>query len=507
MQAAEAFGTGSEYAKKGAKTMLDRFDPAELSENVRTRFYIGGKWVAPRSVEKLKIISPITEKVQFTVPAGSREDMDDAVKAAAEAFEQGPWPRMTPAERARYIRAIQAEIEKRLPLFRRVWTAQVGVAQNFVGFVLPLVAHYWNFFAGLADTFKFEETRKTAHGSARVIREPVGVCAFILPWNAPLVLLSEKLAPALLAGCTIVAKPSPETPLDALLVAECAEAAGLPPGVFNVVPADRDVGDHLIHNPRVDKVSFTGSTAAGRHIAAVCAGRIARVSLEMGGKSAAIICDDADLSAAIPAVTPVSMPFSGQVCFSQTRILVSEKRHDEVLDAYRTAVEGIKLGDPWETDVGMGPLSMRRQHERVLSYIDLGHHEGAKLVTGGGRGGFDRGFFVEPTIFDNVTTNMRIAQEEIFGPVVSILRYRDEEEAIKIANDSMFGLSGTVFTTDEKRGESIARKVRTGNVSINALQIDPSVPFGGYKQSGLGREGGPEGLEPFLETKAIYLTK
>jgi acyl-CoA reductase-like NAD-dependent aldehyde dehydrogenase len=277
--------------------------------------------------------------------------------------------------------------------------------------------------------------------------------------------------------------------------------------VFNVVPADREAGDHLIRNPRVDKVSFTGSTAAGRHIGAVCADRVARVSLELGGKSASIICDDADLSAAIPALTPVSMPFSGQICFAQTRVLVPESRHDEVLDAYRTAVESIKLGDPWDPEVGMGPLAMRRQQERVLDYIAVGRQEGAKLVTGGGRGQFNQGFFVEPTIFDDVTSDMRIAQEEIFGPVVSIIRYRDDEDAIRIANDSQFGLSGTVFTGDVARGERIARGVRTGNVSVNGLQIEPFAPFGGYKQSGLGREGGPEGLEPFLETKTIYLPK
>lgn len=486
--------------------MLDRFDPTELSENVRTRFYIGGKWVAPRSNQRLQLISPLTEKVQFTVPAGSPQDMDDAVRAAAEAFEQGPWPRMTPAERARVIRALGLEVRKRLPLFRRVWTAQVGVVHGFADFIIGLIPRYYDFFADLAETFPFEEERTTAGGFARVLREPVGVCAFILPWNAPLALLSQKLCPALLAGCTVVAKPSPETPLDALIIAECAEAVGLPPGVLNVVPAEREAGEHLVRNQRVDKVSFTGSTAAGRRIGAICADRVARFSLELGGKSAAIICDDADLSAAIPALAPVSMPFSGQICFAQTRILVSDKRHDEVLDAYRAAVKGITLGDPWDPQTGMGPLSMRRQQERVLSYIDVGRKEGAQLVAGGGRGGFDQGFFVEPTIFDGVASDMRIAQEEIFGPVVSIIRYRNEEEAIKIANDSIYGLSGTVFTRDVQRGERIARRVRTGNISVNGLQLDPVVPFGGFKQSGLGREGGREGLEVFLETKGIYLS-
>jgi acyl-CoA reductase-like NAD-dependent aldehyde dehydrogenase len=487
--------------------MIDRFDPAEISENVRTRFYIGGRWRQPTSGERLEIISPLTEKTQFSVPGGVAADMDDAVAAAAEAFERGPWPRMTPLERAAVLRRLGEEIEKRLPLFQRVWTAQVGVVQGFAGMIINLVPTYYRFFADLASSFPFEEERRTPQGIARIIREPVGVCALVLPWNAPLILLTQKLGAALLAGCTVVAKPSPETPLDALIVAECAESAGLPLGVLNVVPAGREAGDHLIRNPRVDKVSFTGSTAAGRHIASVCADRVARVGLELGGKSASIICDDADLATAIPAVTPVSMPFSGQICFAQTRILVSERRHDEVLDAYRDAVQGIKVGDPWDPEVGLGPLSMRRQQQRVLSYIETGRKEGADLVVGGGTGEFSRGFFLEPTIFDAVSPEMTIAREEIFGPVVSFIRYRDEEDAVRIANDSIYGLSGTVFTTDLDRGGRIARRVRTGNISVNRLQLDPGVPFGGFKQSGLGREAGPEGLEAFLETKAIYLPR
>lgn len=486
--------------------MRDRLDPvAELSANVRSRFYIGGEWREPRGTERLELVSPLTEQVILNVPGGCAADMADAVDAAAQAFRHGPWPRMNPAERGEVIGRIGQAVARRQEAFSRVWTAQVGVPQGFNRMATHSASLYFDYYARLATDYAFEDIRATMQGHARVIREPVGVCALVLPWNAPLILLSQKLAAALLAGCTIVAKPSPETPLDALMLAECAEEAGLPAGVFNVVPAGREAGDVLVRDPRVDKVSFTGSTAAGQHIGAICAERVARCSLELGGKSAAIICDDADLDATMPALVPVAMPFSGQICFSQTRVLVSEKRHDEVAAALLGAVHGIVLGDPWDPATTMGPLSMARQRDRVLDYIAKGSAEGAKLVRGGGNGGFNRGYFVAPTVFDDVTPDMTIAQEEIFGPVVSILRYRDEAHAVEIANNSRYGLSGTVFSADPARGEAIARGVRTGNISVNALQLDPAVPFGGFRQSGIGREGGPEGLEVFLETKAIYL--
>jgi acyl-CoA reductase-like NAD-dependent aldehyde dehydrogenase len=486
--------------------MRDRLVPSdELSENVRSRFYIGGSWREPRSDEVLELVSPITEQVILTVPAGGAEDMADAVAAARIAFDEGPWPRMAPAERAEIIRRMGQAVARRSATFGRVWTAQVGVTFGFNRMVTGLVPLYFDYFANLAQTYRFGETRSTLIGHAKIVREPVGVCALILPWNAPLILLSQKLAAALLAGCTVVAKPSPETPLDALLLAECADEAGLPPGVLNIVPAGREAGDTLVRDPRVDKVSFTGSTAAGKYIAGVCAERVARCSLELGGKSAAIICDDAPLDSTMPALLPVAMPFSGQICFSQTRVLVSEKRHDDVVEALAQAVDQLVMGDPWEEATTLGPLSMSRQRDRVLSYIEKGKAEGARLVRGGGNGGFNRGYFVEPTIFADVTSDMTIAQEEIFGPVVSVIKYRDEDHAVEIANDSLYGLSGTIFTADTDRGERIARRVRTGNISVNTLQLDPGVPFGGFKQSGIGREGGPEGLEMFLETKAIFL--
>lgn len=485
--------------------LLDRLNPeTELSERVRTRFYIDGEWRAPRGSERLGLVSPITEQCILTVPGGSEADMADAVAAARRAFDHGPWPRMAPAERGEILRRMGAAVAARVPLLSRVWTAQVGATVGFTSMFTGIIPAYYNYYADLATTFAFEDVRSTFQGHAKVVREPVGVCALVLPWNAPLILLSQKLAAGLVAGCTFIVKPSPETPLDALILAECAEEAGLPAGVLNIVPAGREAGDKLIRDVRVDKVSFTGSTAAGKHIGAVCAERVARCSLELGGKSAAIICEDADLKTAIGTITPFAMPFSGQICFSQTRVLVPETRRDEIIEAYVASVEGISLGDPWDESTTMGPLSMARQRDRVLDYIEIGRSEGARLVRGGGNGGFNRGFFVEPTIFADVTPDMRIAQEEIFGPVVSVLTYSSEEEAVAIANNSDFGLSGTVFSTDVQRAERIARQVRTGNISINGLQIDPGVPFGGFKQSGIGREGGPEGLEVFLEPKAIY---
>ena len=488
--------------------IADRFDAlAELSDNVRTRFFIDGVWQTPATQERFSLVSPVTEEAQVEVPSGGIADMEKAIAAASRAFQHGPWPRMFPAERASYLRRIAAEIRERLPQFKRLWTAQIGAPMWMSEAFLPSAPTHFDYYASLAETFSFEDERETAFGRAKVVREPVGVSALIIPWNSPLFLLTQKLAPALLAGCTVVVKPSPETPFDALLIAECVEAAGIPAGVVNIVPAGRETGDWLIRQPLIDKVSFTGSTAAGRHIAAVCADRIARVSLELGGKSASILCDDADLSSWLETALPFTMPIAGQVCFSQTRILVPKRRHKEIVEAYAEALSLRTLGDPWDPATYMGPVASAKQRDRVLGYIDLARKEGARPVIGGGAAAaFNRGYFIEPTIFDGVSNEMRIAQEEVFGPVVCVIDYESDEDAIRIANASNFGLSGTVYSRDVARAEAIARQMRTGNVSINGLQVDPGVPFGGYKQSGLGREGGPEGLEPYLETKAIYFS-
>jgi acyl-CoA reductase-like NAD-dependent aldehyde dehydrogenase len=484
----------------------DRFQPdEELSADVRGRFYIDGTWVEPATGDRFSLISPVTEEVQLTVPAGAEQDMAAAVAAARQAFDRGGWSDLSARDRAPYLRRMAEEVTARMPLLKRLWTAQVGAPVWVAEAFLSGAAAHFELSADLANTYPFEEERQTARGTAKIIREPVGVCALIVPWNAPLYLLTQKLAAALISGCTVVIKPSPETPLDALVIAECAHAAGFPRGVVNVVPADRGPGDWLVRRPEIDKVSFTGSTAAGKHIAAVCADRVARVSLELGGKSASIFCEDADVSSWIENIAPFTMPLSGQACWSQTRVLVPTSRKKELVEALAGFANGATLGDPWEMSTQLGPLASARQKARVLDYIEIGKSEGARAVTGGGSApNFNRGYFVSPTIFDGVTNDMRIAREEIFGPVVSVIEYRDEEDAIRIANDSDYGLSGSVFSQDQDRAERIARRIRTGNISVNALQIDPAIPFGGFKQSGIGREAGPEGLEPYLETKVIY---
>ncbi|RXD61518.1 aldehyde dehydrogenase, partial [Xanthomonas perforans] len=334
-----------------------------------------------------------------------------------------------------------------------------------------------------------------------------GVVAAITPWNAPLVLLCYKVAAALAAGCTVVAKPSPETPIDAYILAECISAAGVPDGVFNLLPAGREVGEQLIRHPHVDKVSFTGSTQAGRSIGIACAERLARVGLELGGKSAAIVLEDADIAKVLPTLVPYSMPIAGQVCFSLTRVLVPAQRREEVLQAYCAALSAVKLGDPFAADTGMGPLALGRQLERVQSYIAKGKAQGARLAMGGGRPAhLSRGFFVEPTVFAEVTPDMTIAREEIFGPVVSFIDYHDEADLIAKANASDYGLHGTIYSEDAERAYRIARRVRSGSHAINGMWVDISMPFGGFKHSGIGREGGIEGLHAFLETKTLYLS-
>lgn len=479
-----------------------------LAPRVPERFFIGGEWMEPLSANVLDVISPVTEELILQYPEASIADVDAAVAAARDAYDNGPWPRMSPRERAGYLRKVATNITARLEEIAQAWTLQVGAPISLTRKLVPQNATLFNYYADLIEgnsySFVDERTRPDG-GKTRVVKEPVGVCAAVTPWNAPMVLLSYKIAAGLAAGCTFVSKPSPETPLEAYILAECIEAAGLPAGVFNLVPAGREVGDYLIRHKDVDKVAFTGSSAAGKHIAAVCAERLARVSLELGGKSAAILLDDADFKAALPSLMAYSMPITGQVCFSLTRILVPEARKQEFLELFLGAVANIKVGDPSDPTVHMGPLAMGRQLDRVKGYIEAGIAGGATLACGGGRPkGLDKGFYVEPTVFTDVTPDMKIAQEEIFGPVVSVISYTDEDDAVNKANDSDYGLSGAIYSVDAERAYRVARRVRTGHLTVNGNIVDPTMPFGGVKASGQGREGGIEGLDNYLELKTIH---
>ncbi|MGI5163554.1 aldehyde dehydrogenase [Spirillospora sp. CA-253888] len=468
------------------------------------RFFIGGEWTAPAGTGTIDVISPHTEEVIGRVPEGTEADIDAAVAAARRAFDQGPWPRMTPAERAEKLGRLSAIYAERQQEMADLVTAEMGSPILFSIFgqaALPqMVLQYY---VDLAASYTFEEERPGMLGPVTVTREPVGVVAAIYPWNVPQFTLMLKLAPALIAGCTVVAKPSPETPLDGYLLAEWIKEAGIPDGVVNIVPAGREVGAYLVAHRDVDKVAFTGSTDAGRKIGAVCGQQLKPVTLELGGKSAAIILEDADLAATIEGFKMASLMNNGEACAAQTRILAPRSRYTEVADALAAMVAGLNVGDPADYGTEIGPLVARRQQERVENYIRVGQDEGAKLIAGGLDRPHDRGWYVAPTVFGEVSNDMRIAREEIFGPVLALIPYDGEDDAVRIANDSDYGLGGSVWTADVDHGVEVARRVRTGSCGVNLYVLDPNTPFGGYKDSGLGRELGPEGLAAYLEHKAI----
>ncbi|MFF3950666.1 aldehyde dehydrogenase [Streptomyces sp. NPDC001902] len=469
-------------------------------------FYIGGRWVSPSGTRRAPIVSPSTEEELLHVPLADTRDVERAVAAARTAFDEGPWPRMSAHERAAHLRQLADQVRRRLPLLARLWTAQVGAPVAFAEGLVQAGQSRFDYFAKLAGSYAFEDRRPTSRGHARVTREPVGVAALFAPWNATFNIFAHKIPTALAAGCTVVVKSPPESPLDALVVAECAEAAGLPPGAVNVITADREESQTLVASPGVDKISFTGSVPTGRAVATAALERFARVTLELGGKSAAILLDDVDLQDTLDTLTPLSMPFAGQICFAQTRILAPRSRIAEVLGAYADRVRLLRVGDPWSRTTQVGPVLNERQLRRVLGYIDSGRREGARVVTGGGRSpGHEHGHYVLPTVFADVEPGMKIAREEIFGPVVTVQAYEDVDQAVAIANATDFGLSGSVHGADPERAYQVARRVTTGQLSVNGFELAPSVPFGGRKSSGLGREGGPEGLEAYLETKAVFM--
>ncbi|WP_099186978.1 aldehyde dehydrogenase [Sphingobium fuliginis] len=471
------------------------------------RLFIDGDWVAPSTDARINVVSPSTEEIFIRVAQAAAADMDRAVSAARKAFDDGPWPRMSHIERAGYLRRIGQELRSRANELGGIWTSEMGSLYAANTQMVPGFADVYDYHAELAESFPFIEAREPAQGgTGYLVREPVGVVAAIVPWNGPLMLASWKVAPALLAGCTVILKASPEAPGALYALTEAAEAAGLPKGVLNLVTADREVSELLVRDSRVDKVSFTGSTLAGRKIGAICGDRIARCTLELGGKSPAILLDDYDIDAFAASIAGSTTILTGQVCAALTRIIVSRSRHDELAEALKARLDAVKVGDPFDARSEMGPLAMARQRDKVEYYIGMGQAEGAMLVTGGRRPShLERGFYIEPTLFANVDNNATIAREEIFGPVLSLIPVADETEAVRIANESDFGLNASVFTNDADRAFSIAREIRSGTVAQNAFRNDFTIAFGGFKQSGIGREGGTEGLRNYLETKTVLL--
>lgn len=472
------------------------------------KLYVAGDWRAPAGSGRIDVRAAATEEIIGSVPDGSEGDIDAAVDAARRAFD-GPdsWGNWEPQRRQEVLLRFADELEKRAGDTAARVAQQNGmpivVAEQFESVFPPLLLRYYSqLVVDQAD----ERRPGMLGGTAVIRREPLGVVGAIVPWNVPQGITFLKLAPALAAGCTVVLKPAPETVLDAFLMAEAALAAGLPEGVLNIVPGGRELGAYLVEHPGIDKVSFTGSTTAGRAIAETCGRLLRPVTLELGGKSAAIVLDDADLLGNIESFFASTLLNNGQICWLGTRILAPESRYGEVVDTVAGLASNLAIGDPLDRATQIGPLVSARQRERVESYIAKGSSDGGRLAAGGGRpADRDKGWFVQPTVFADVDPNHTIAQEEIFGPVLAVIPYRDEAEAVRIANDTDYGLGGSVWTQDPERGEAFARKVRTGTIGLNHYVNDPFAPFGGIKSSGMGRELGPEGLVAFQNLKTIYL--
>ncbi|GCE43885.1 Aldehyde dehydrogenase [Rhodococcus wratislaviensis] len=472
----------------------------------RDALFIGGRWAAPQEGAAADVVEAATEKVLGRSALASAADIDAAVAAARDAL-RGPWGQLDNRARADLLDVFASALKKRgrdtATLVSRENGMPISLSAGVNGFGPAAMIRYY---AALVREAASEDVRPSAFGGRTVVRrEPVGVVAAITPWNYPQPLAAMKIAPALAAGCTVVLKAAPETALDAFAFADAAEEAGLPPGVLNIVPAGREASAYLVQHPGVDKVAFTGSTAAGRAIGEVCGRLLRPVTLELGGKSAAIVAADADLSVFAANLAEVSLVNNGQTCHASTRILAPRARYDEVVEAVTETVRGLVVGDPLDKATAIGPLVSAAQRERVLGYIEDGRSAGYRTTTGGGLPDSQPlGWFVEPTVFVDVDNSARIAQEEIFGPVLTITPYTDEDEAVAIANDSEYGLGGTVWTADEEHGLALASRIHSGTVGVNHYALDLDAPFGGVKSSGLGRELGPEGLNPYFATKSVY---
>ena len=470
---------------------------------LRDKFFIDGQWVAPSTEDLIEVHNAGTGAVMGKVPAGGEKDIAAAVSAARKALEG--WSATPAAQRAEYLQKISDGLKARTAELASTISQEVGMpikmsARMQAGLPIANFANY----AKILGSFSFE----SRNGNSLVVREPVGVVGAITPWNYPLNQIALKVAPALAAGCTVVLKPSEIAPFNAFILAEVIEQAGLPKGVFNLVtgygPA---AGEALVKHPEVDMISFTGSTRAGKRISEVAAQTVKRVALELGGKSASVILEDADLAAAVKTTVSYCYLNSGQTCTALTRMLVPASKYDEAAKLAVETANSFKPGDPLQETTRLGPLSSQMQLERVRGYIKKGVEEGAELLTGGAEApeGVAGGYFVKPTVFGKVKNSMTIAQEEIFGPVLSIIPYKDEEDAVRIANDTPYGLAGAVWSADEARAQKVARRIRAGQIDINGGAFNMNAPFGGFKQSGHGREAGVYGLEEFLEYKSLQL--
>jgi len=465
---------------------------------------VGGHWREPSGETRIAVVSPHTEQPIAHVAAATVDDVDTAVRAARAAFDTGPWPRLPPAERLAAVEKLAGIYGTHLDEMADLITAEMGSPVSFSRLGQAAgAASMMHLAMQTAQRFRWRERRRGLLGEVHLRRQPVGVVGIIIPWNVPQNLLMPKLIPALLAGCTVVVKPAPETPLDSLWVAEMTADIGLPDGVVSMLPGGGDIGEALVRHPGIDKIAFTGNSATGRRIAALCGERLTRYSLELGGKSAAIVLDDAHIGKTVAGLKMASLMNNGQACVAQTRILVSRSRYDEFVEALAEMMTGLVVGDPTDPATDVGPLVSRRQQQRVQGYIRAGVREGAKIVLGGDDSPYDTGWYVRPTLFAGAANEMTIAREEIFGPVLTVIPYTDEDDAVAIANDSDYGLAGSVWTKDVAHGLELSGRIRAGSYGINMYMLDISSPFGGFKKSGIGREFAEEGLAEYTELQSV----
>ena len=475
-----------------------------------TSLFIGGRWVEAHGQEWIVAIDPATEEVSGRTRSADRVDIDRAITAARSAFDNGPWPHLTHKARGEIIRQASAYLRDNLQSIAMTLTSEMGspISQS-LAVQVPRACQIWEFYADLAETYPWTERRPTydsfnAGFDLIVEHAPVGVVAAVIPWNGPQIVAAMKLAPALMAGCTVILKPSDEAALSFAALADAFTHAGLPEGVLNIVPADRELSEVLISDPRIDKVSLTGSTIAGKKVGAICAEALRRCSLELGGKGAALLLEDVDLEATLAGLTGPMAFINGQACNAPTRLLIPRSRYSEIVQGFADTLASLPFGDPKDPATFIGPLASRRQRDRVKGFLDLGISEGARPVVGGGLpADKPRGWYVEPTLFADVDNSMAIAQQEIFGPVYCAIPYEDIDDAVRIANDTPYGLQSSVWTAHPDKGVAVARRIRCGMVGVNSHTLDMAGPFGGMKQSGIGRECGPEGLADYTEIRCI----